>query len=166
MSIGFHTPFCARNVTIEYALLDISSGLAEDAFFSISENAPRLATRAGVNGKHAASLSSDLSVTVEITLFPESDAAKVLTAAYMALKESSRTGVNVLGAVPLTVKDASGVVWLEALEATMMSYSGMTLGADTGTVTFTFFVPDAAVLTLPSDLATQLNNVKTNLGVI
>jgi len=142
MSFVTNKPYNPRNVVVSWFGVILSEGFADDAGISISENSPLMATRAGLSGNHAVNMSPDGSFTVGVTLFPESDAARVLKSAYTALKLS---GKFVAGA--LTIKDdedGGGNILFVANQATLMSMSEQSYGADTGTVTFEFFVPNGA----------------------
>jgi hypothetical protein len=163
--MSFHETFSAKNVVINYAATDISTGRPEDAFITISQGAPRAAFRKGLDGNTSASLSADNSVTVTLSLFPESNSAKILTGLYYAFKQALRQGEAVLGALPLIVADPSGTIFLVAKETVLMNLGDLSLSEDTGTIDFEFYVEDALASPLTGELADILSNATKDAGV-
>lgn len=163
--MSFHKTYSMRNVDIDYALLDLNVGKADDAYLTISQGAPRASYRKGADGNTSASLSADHSVTVTLSLFPESEAAVKLQAIYDALKASERAGEPVLGAVPLVISDPSLAANILSLEAVLTNVGDLTLGQDTGTKDFEFYVEDALSNPLLGDLAADLQKAKDDLGI-
>lgn len=155
-----HSPYSPRKVIITYANVDISSGKSDDAFLTVSRNSPRISNRAGLNGTHSIASSADLSGTITLSLFPESDVAKILQVIYNGLI----TADVVETVVPLDIVDASGVAIILAPQAILQNVGDLTFGADTGTVDFEFFVPDLLTLALPADLAGQLADARQALS--
>ena len=163
--MAFLTPYSARNVTISYAGIPLNQGRPEDVFFTVAENAQRMTPRKGLSGDTSVSLSSDHSTLVTLSFFPESDAAKVLTAIYYSLKEAERAGTPALGAAPLMVSDPSGITLLASPQAALQNKTETSFGADTGTISFEFYVEEALIKPLPADIAGQISAAKAALGV-
>lgn len=141
--------YSARAVNIIYAGATLNSGRPDDVFITIAENADRVSFRKGMSGDTSVSLSPDHSGTITLSFFPESQSAKSLTNIYASLREMERRGdkqpanIGVAGTgTPLVVVDPSGSIILVATEAVMQSVSERSLGDDTGTISFTFFVDD------------------------
>lgn len=163
--MSFHETFSAKNVVVNYAATDVSQGRPEDAFISISQGAPRASFRKGLDGNTSAALSADNSVTVTLSLFPESNSAKILTGLYYGLKQSLRQGEAVLGALPLIIADPSGTIFLVANETVLMNIGDLSLGEDTGTIDFEFYVEDALAAPLTGELADLLSNATKDAGI-
>lgn len=163
--MSFHETFSAKNVVVNYSGVDLSQGRPEDAFLTISQGAPRANFRKGVDGNTSAALSADNSVTVTLSLFPESNAAKVLTGIYYGLKLSHDQGQPVLGALPLGIVDPSGTIFLVAQEAVLVNMGDLSLGEDTGTMDFEFYVEDAIAVPLTGEIAGKLSGALSTLGV-
>ena len=163
--MAFHETFSAKNVVINYSGVDLSQGRPEDAFVTIAQGAPRANFRKGLDGNTSAALSADNSVTVTLSLFPESNAAKVLTGIYYGLKLAHDQGEVILGALPLGIVDPSGTIFLVAKEAVIMNIGDLSLGEDTGTLDFEFYVEDAVAVPLTGELATKLSGALNELGV-
>lgn len=163
--MSFHAPYSAKQVTVNYAAGDFSEGRPDDVFITISESAPRATFRKGVDGNTSAALSSDHSSQVTLSFFPESDSAKLLSNIYYALRSSQRGDSPTLGAYNLVVLDPSGSIIIEAEEAVLESMSDRSLGNDTGTIDFVFYVETLLGGSLPADLAQEANKVLGALGV-
>lgn len=157
---SLYDTWCVRNVKIDYALLGLHGGASDEAIITITEGAPRFSTKACISGKHAVSLSSNTSVTLQVSLELSSDQAKILYNVYQGLKQSVGTSSPVLGAAPFTVIDASGNYTLIAREAALQSVSDISFGEESGNVSFTLFVPDALAGKLPEKLNTELAAVQ------
>ena len=164
--MSFHSTYSARNVTVVYAGANLSEGRPEDVYITISENSPRASFRKGLDGNTSAALSSDHSVTLTLSFYPESTTAKVLSGIYYGLKELERTGTALLGAYPLVINDPSGAAsLLVADEAVLMEKGDSSFGADSGTVDFTFYIEDARQAVLPAELEAIVNASLGNLAV-
>ena len=163
--MSFLSPYSARNVIVNYAGQLLNDGRPEDVFINVSEGSPRLSTRKGNSGDTSVSLSPDHSAVVSLTFYPESKAGKVLTGIYYALKNYESVGEPVLGAVPLSIVDPSGGYYLACAEATMMNKTDTSLGSDTGTVTFEFYVEQAIQGSLPEDYAGDVAAALNDLGI-
>lgn len=163
--MSFHPTYSAKAVVINYAGADLTEGRPEGAFITVAQGAPRAAFRKGVDGNTSNSLSADNSVTVTLSLFPESNAGKVLTGIYYGLKAAHSAGEVVLGALPLGVVDPSGTIFLAAKEAVLMNIGDLTLSEDTGTMDFEFYVEDAVATPLTGELADKLASALSELGV-
>lgn len=163
----FHSTYSAKNVLINYSGRDLSDGRPDgQAFVTISQGAPRASFRKGVDGNTAASLSADNSVTITLSLFPESDNAKILGAIYYGLKQAHDAGKPVLGALPLGLSDPAGTIFLIAKEAVLMNIGDLSLSEDTGTIDFEFYVENAIATPLEGDLAEDLNGALKELSVL
>lgn len=163
--MAFHETFSAKSVVVNYSGVDLSQGRPEDAFLTISQGAPRANFRKGVDGNTSASLAADNSVTVTLSLFPESNSAKVLTGLYYGLKLSHDAGKPILGALPLGIADPSGTIFLIAKEAVLVNMGDLSLGEDTGTLDFEFYVEDAIAVPLTGEIATKLAGALSAIGV-
>jgi hypothetical protein len=157
---GTHSAYSARKVIISWANVDISAGKADDAFLTVSRSTPRTSTRAGLDGTHSLAVSPDLSGTITISLFPESDTAKVLQSLYTGMAAAGIAG----DILPLDIVDESGAVVVLAPQAILQNMGDLTFGGDTGTVDFEFFVPDLLTIGLPDDLAGQLADARSGLN--
>ena len=155
-----HDAYSPREVIISYGNIDISAGKADDAFLTVSRSNPRTSTRPGLDGRHSLAVSPDTSGTVTVSLFPESDTAKVLQSVYTGLSTAGIAG----DIVPLDIVDSSGAVIILAPQAILQNMGDLTFGADTGTIDFEFFVPDLLTLALPDDLAGQLAEARSALN--
>lgn len=151
--MAFHPTYSSRRVVINYAGVNLSDGKAEDAFLTIAHNTPRASYRKGADGNTSAALSSDMSLTVTISMFPESSAAKALGIAYYGLREAERQGAGVLGAVPLGIVDEAGTTILTTTEAVLTNVGDLSLGQDTGTIDFEFYVENAILSPAPAEVA-------------
>lgn len=163
--MAFLSTYSPRNVLVNYAAAILDSGRSDDVWITISQNAPRASFRKGNSGDTSAALSADHSVTVTLSFYPESQSAKALTGIYNGLKAAERSGNPVLGAYPLVISDPSGATLLLAKEAVLMNSGDISLGSDTGTVDFEFFVEDALQLPLEGDLAEEVNSSLDELGI-
>lgn len=163
--MSFHATYSARNVVTNYSGLDISEGRPEDVFITIAENSDRASFRKGIDGHTSSALSSDNSYIVTLSYFPESATAKILTGIYSALKLAQTTDAATLGAVPLGIADPSGGTIFAASEAVMQSRGDTSLGEDTGTIDFVFYVESGAITALPEDLAKAVAEGLDGLGL-
>lgn len=163
--MAFLPTYSARNVLVNYAGAILDGGRPEDTFVTITENAPRASFRKGNSGDTSAALSADHSVTVVLTFFTESQAAKILSGIYSGLKSAEKAGSPVLGSYPMVISDPSGSTLLVAKDTVLMNKTEVGLGADSGTVSFEFFVDDATQLPLPDDLAASAKDALSKLGV-
>jgi len=163
--MSFHETYSAKNVVSNFSGIDVSQGRPDDAFITISQGSPRVNMRKGLDGNTSSALTADNSVTVTLSYFPESNAAKVLTALYYGLKASNDAGKPILGALPLGLSDPSGTVFLIAQEAVMVNIGDLSLGEDTGTMDFEFYVEDALITPLTGELADKLTAGLKELGV-
>ena len=166
--MAFLQTYSSRAVQTVWAGQDISNGRPDDVFITIEQNAERVGFRKGFSGDTASSLSSDHSLKVTLTFFPESEAAKRLTAFYNVTSQAERslgllgsagasanamvslislgfTAVvanGVLFPAPLIIKDISGGVVLDAPQVVLYNRTETSLGEDTGTVSFEFYVEE------------------------
>lgn len=163
--MSFHATFSAKQVLVNYAGVDMSEGRPDDVFITISETSPRASFRKGVDGNTSAALSSDHSAQVTLSFFPESTNAKLMTSTYYALREAQKGDSPVLGAFPLGVVDPSGSIAVGALEAVLESMADRSIGNDTGTIDFVFYVENLVGTALPSDLASDAANLGSALGI-
>lgn len=163
--MAFHNTYSAKNFVVNYAGIDLSEGRPEDGFISISQNTPRAAMRKGLDGNTAASLSSDHSVNLTLSFFPESETAKKLAALYHSLRLAEMTGDVTLGAAPLVLSENSGATFLSAPETVLVNMGDQSFGADTGTVDFEFYVETAAQITLPANIAADVTKAFDGFGV-
>lgn len=162
---GFHSNYNPRNVIINYATVTFNSGFSEDVYFSISENSPRLSVRTGNSGDSSPAISADRSAIVTLTFMPQSLSAKILTSIYYGLRESDSTDTNFLGAAPMVIQDPSGSVFIVCKEAVLQSMSEQSLGADTGTVSFEFFVQEVKQVTaLPESYQAEVSKALADLA--
>lgn len=165
--------YSARAVNIVYAGITLNDGRPDDVFITIAENADRVSFRKGMSGDTSVSLSPDHSGTITLSFFPESQAAKGLTNIYSALREMERRGdtqpanIGVAGTgTPLAVIDPSGSIILAATEAVIQSTSERSLGEDTGTISFTFFVDDMYLWGDPTAKSNVLGEVSKAVKAI
>ena len=182
--MAFLQTYSRRAVQTVWAGQDLSNGRPDDVFITIEQNAERVGFRKGFSGDTASSLSSDHSLKVTLTFFPESEAAKRLTAFYNVTSQAERTlslqgvagaidaataGLSALGftavvangilfPAPLLIKDLSGAVVLEAPQVVLYNRTETSLGEDTGTVSFEFFVEEGF-------LSSDDNRIGSILGV-
>lgn len=163
--MSFLSTYSPRNVVVNYAGALFNSGRTDDVFVSITEGAERISTRKGLSGDTSVALSSDHSCTVSLTFYPESQSGKIMTGLYHGLKKAERDGNVVLGAAPLVIVDPSGSVFLTCNEAVIQSKSDTTLGADTATVTFDFYVESATQGALPDEYSNEVTAALNYLGV-
>lgn len=163
--MAFHETYSAKSVVINYAGAVLTKGRPEDAFISIAQGAPRANFRKGLDGNTSAALSADNSVTVTLSFFPESNSAKILSGLYYGLKLSHDQGKPILGALPLGITDPSGTIFLIAEEAVLVNMSDLSLGEDTGTIDFEFYVENAIATPLSGELADKLSSALTELGI-
>tara|TARA_Y100000310_G_scaffold74348_1_gene70504 strand:- start:31553 stop:32032 length:480 start_codon:yes stop_codon:yes gene_type:complete len=157
---GFHTPYSARGVLVNYANVDITEGKSDDVYLTISRNSPRISTRVGGDGRYSTALSPDRGVTVVLSFFPESNSAKIMAAVYEALVAS-----DTLGAIRLDITDPSGSINLIADEAALSEEGGRSYGGDSGTVDYTFIVPEAALFPLEGDAALSFSQAREALSI-
>lgn len=163
--MAFLSTYSCRAVLVNYAGVALNDGRPEDTFITISENAPRTAQRKGLSGDTSVALSPDHSVMVTLSFFPESTAAKLLNAMYYSLKDLERAGKPVLGAAPLVITDPSGVIMLVCKEAALSNKTETAFGADTGSLSFEFYVEDAQIKPLPGALAGKVAGAVSALSV-
>lgn len=163
--MAFLTPYSARNVFVGYAGVLLNSGRPEDVFFTVAWNAPRTAMRKGLSGDTSASISPDHSAIVTLSFYPESLTAKVLGGMYTTMKVAESKGLAILGAAPLVIKDPTGSMFLTCREAVIQNQTDMSFGADTGTISFEFFVEEALIAPLPGLVADQVIKGGEKLGL-
>lgn len=163
--MSFHETYSAKNVVSNFSGIDVSKGRPDDAFVTISQGSPRVNMRKGLDGNTSAALSADNSVTVTLSYFPESNAAKVLVALYYGLKQSHDAGKPILGALPLGLADPSGTIFLIAKEAVLVNIGDLSLSEDTGTLDFEFYVEDAIATPLTGELGDKVASGLSELGI-
>ena len=152
--MSFHSnlkTYSARDVTIAYAGQSLNNGIPEDAFLTITPNAPRASFRKGLDGNTSAAISSDTSHNVVLSLFPESKAATILQTYYGLLRAAELAGEPILGAGPLLIQDQSNLPFFGAAQTVLMNVGESSYGADTGTVDFEFYVEGGIALTTDGD---------------
>jgi hypothetical protein len=149
--MSFHSPYTARNVIISYAGQELSGGIPEDAFLTITPNAPRASFRKGLSGNTSASISSDTSYNIVLSLYPESQSATILQTFYGLLRAGELAGFPILGAGPLMIQDESNLPFFGAPQTVLMNVGESSYGADTGTIDFEFYVESGLVLTASTD---------------
>lgn len=159
--MALHAAYASRSVTINYSGVLFETGKGDDVWLNVSRSAPRASFRAGADGNHSASISPDRSGTVVLSYFAESNSAKIMQAIYSGLQADGDT----LGAVPLAVTDPSGSIIFGADQAVLSEVGDAGYSTDTPVIDFTFFVPDLTVITLPADLAAEVNSALSTLGV-
>lgn len=153
------------NVNINYSGFDITDGRGADAYLSISNNTPRASFRKGADGNTSASLSSDHSVTLTLTYFPESETANGLQFLYYSLKKLERAGQPILGSFPLIMEDPSGSIAFAAKDAVLMNLGDISLGEDTGEVELEFYVEDAAQIAYADEYQQVLSGLLAPLNL-
>ena len=163
--MSFLKTYSARGVNINYAGVSLNEGRPEDAFITIAENAPRVAMRKGLSGDTSSALSPDHSVLVTLSFFPESLSASVLSVIYNGLKAAEMAGTPVLGAVPLYINDPSGSTLLVAAEAVLTNKEETSLGADSGSVSFEFYVETGYQFTGAQKVQSAATKALENLGI-
>ena len=157
--------YSPRNVLVNYAGVLLNSGRPEDVFITITENAPRASFRKGLSGDTSSALSPDHSATITLSFYPESNTAKVLSLIYFGLKNAEAAGTPVLGAVPLVITEPAGSTLMVCPQAVLMNKTETSLGADTGTVSFEFFVEHAVQAVATPELMAEMNKGLSELGV-
>lgn len=155
--MSFLTPYSARNVIINYGGVTLNDGRPEDVFFTVAWNAPRTAMRKGLSGDTSASISSDHSALVTLSFYPESRAAKILGNIFSSLRISEGKGKPILGKATLVIIDPSGSMFLGCREAVIQNQTDLSFGADTGNVSFEFFVEEAFIGAVPADLKAEVD---------
>ena len=166
--MAFLQTYSRRGVSTVWAGKNLSEGRPDDVFITIEQNAERVGFRKGFSGDTASSLSSDHSLKVTLTFFPESQSAKFLTQFYNVASRSetflrdydlgsafdtiqsqlrglgftSFAASTILLPAPLLIEDLSGAVVLDAPQAVLYNRTETSLGEDTGTVSFEFFVEE------------------------
>lgn len=163
--MAFHATYSPKNFVVNYAGIDLSEGRPEDTFISISQSAPRAGMRKGLDGNTSTALSSDHSVTLTLSFYPESETAKKLAALYHSLRFAEMTGDVTLGAAPLVLSENSGATFLSAPETVLVNMGDQSFGADTGTIDFEFYVETAAQMTLPSNIAAEVTRAFDGFGI-
>lgn len=169
--MAFLQTYSRRGVSTVYAGKDLSEGRPDDVFITIEQNAERVSFRKGFSGDTSSSLSSDHSLKVTLTYFPESRTAKFLTNFYNIISQSevllrnndfkttfgqiegdlkklgfkSFAASGILLPAPLILEDLSGAVVLDAPQAVLYNRTETSLGEDTGTVSFEFFVEEGFI---------------------
>ena len=161
----FLQPYSARNVSVIWGPINLAGGRADEAFATITRNAPRASTRAGFSGDISVSLSTDHSYNVTLSFFPESDSAKVLNGVFQALAAAERAGQPLTGAMPLVITDPTGLNTLVCREAMMLEHSDIEYAENTGVIIFTFMVAEAVQGPLPQDVAQIVSNAVKGLGL-
>lgn len=163
--MAFHGTYAARNVLTNYAGIDLSSGIPEDTFISMTENTGRASFRKGLDGNTSASISPDNSYTVTLSFFPESATAQALTNLYSTLRVADEAGEQTLAAFPLGIYDPSGSGILGSLEAVIQKAGDQSYGADTGTVDFEFYVESGFKFAAKGDTLDSIKETLKEIGI-
>lgn len=163
--MSFLSTYSPRNVIVNYAGTNFNSGRVDDVFVNIAEGSPRISTRKGNSGDTSVALSSDHSAIVTLSFYPESQSGKIMTGLYYGLKNAESVGKVILGSVPLSIIDPSGGVYLTCAEAVLMNKTDTTLGADTGTISFEFYVEQAVQGSLPDEYEADVQSALAYIGV-
>ena len=154
---GFHSTYAARDVNIVYAGVDLSNGKGEDVYLTIERSGGRVTFTEGADGRTAPSINPTQSGNITLTLFPTSQAGKMLTAMYEALIVSDAGDTPKLGALPLTILDPSGATFVIAEEAVFMEIGSNSLGLAAGSRDYKFYVQNLHEVSLPAAVAGKLD---------